>query len=113
MGRAAAASAAGVGTVAGREAGMSDGTLSKRLEVRNKLGLHARAAAQVVQALVPLDATVALSKEGETVDGRSILGVMSLGAAEGTWLDVTCSGPDAAQALATLEALFDRKFNED
>jgi len=92
---------------------MSDETFSKRLEVRNKLGLHARAAAQVVQALVALDAHVALTKDGETVDGRSILGVMSLGAAEGSWLDVTCSGPDAAAALAALEALFAQKFNEE
>ena len=92
---------------------MNDGMLSKRLEVRNKLGLHARAAALVVQTLGPLNASVELSKDGETVDGRSILGVMSLGAGEGSWLDVTCSGPDAAAALAALETLFDQKFNEE
>lgn len=92
---------------------MSDESLSKRLEVKNKLGLHARAAAQVVQALLPFEATVSLSKDGQTVDGRSILGVMSLGAGIGAWLDVTCSGSDADAALAVLETLFEQKFNEE
>ncbi|MCK6554265.1 HPr family phosphocarrier protein [Candidatus Binatia bacterium] len=92
---------------------MNNESISKRLEVKNKLGLHARAAAQVVQAVLPFEAAVELSRDGTTVDGRSILGVMSLGADIGTWLDVTCSGPDAAAALAAVEALFEQKFNED
>lgn len=92
---------------------MSDGVLTTRLEVRNRLGLHARAAAQIVQALAPLAADVQLSKDGTTVDARSILGVMTLGAGQGSWLEVTCSGPDAAAAMAALENLFARKFDEE
>lgn len=92
---------------------MSDGVLTRRLEVRNRLGLHARAAAQIVQTLAPFTAEVRLSKDDTTVDARSILGLMTLGAGQGSRVEVSCSGPDAPAALAALERLFARNFDEE
>ena len=92
---------------------MSDATLSKRLEIKNRLGLHARAAAQLVQIAAQFDADITVTKEGQTVDGKSILGLMMLAAAQGTTIDVSASGPQAAEAMFAIERLVDQKFNEE
>jgi phosphocarrier protein HPr len=92
---------------------MSDAPLSKSLEIKNKLGLHARAAALWVQAAARFEADITVTKEDETVDGKSILGLMMLAAAQGTSLLVTASGPQAAEALQALEQLVEQKFNEE
>jgi phosphocarrier protein len=92
---------------------MSDGTLSKSLEIKNRLGLHARAAALLVQTVAQFDAAVTVTKEGQAVDGKSILGLMMLAAAQGSYIDVTVSGPQAADALAAIEQLIEQKFNEE
>lgn len=92
---------------------MSDPTLSKSLEIKNRLGLHARAAAQLVQTAAQYDADITVAKDGQVVNGKSIIGLMMLAAAQGTCIDVSASGPEAVEALAAIEQLVDRKFNED
>ena len=92
---------------------MSDATVSKSLEIKNRLGLHARAAAQLVQIASQFDAAITVAKDTQTVDGKSILGLMMLAAAQGTFVEVSASGPQASEALAAIEQLFDQKFNEE
>ena len=92
---------------------MSDATLSKRLEIKNRLGLHARAAAQLVQIAAQFDADITVVKDGQAVNGKSILGLMMLAAAQGTTVDMSVSGPQAAEALVAIERLVDQKFNEE
>jgi len=84
----------------------------KRVEIRNKLGLHARAAAQLVQTVNRFSAQVSLSADGQTVDGRSILGVMTLGAPQGTKIEIEAHGEDAEKAVRAIEKLIDNRFNE-
>jgi phosphocarrier protein HPr len=92
---------------------MSDATVSKSLEIKNRLGLHARAAAQLVQIASQFDAAITVAKDTQTVDGKSILGLMMLAAGQGTFDEVSASGPQASEALAAIEQLFDQKFNEE
>jgi phosphocarrier protein HPr len=92
---------------------MSNPTLSKSLEIKNRLGLHARAAAQLVQVAGQFDADITVTKDGQTVDGKSILGLMMLAAGQGSYIDVSAAGPQAAEALAAIERLMEQKFNEE
>ncbi len=83
--------------------------------VENKLGLHARAAAKLVRLASRFCSEIHLSKEGvrQQVDSKSILGVLMLGASEGTRLVVTISGQDEAEAGEALRRLFQQKFGEE
>ena len=92
---------------------MPDDTLSKTLEIKNRLGMHARAAARLVQAVSRYDASITIAKDDQAVDGKSILGLMMLAAAQGTSIEVSTRGPQAADALAAIERLIDQKFHED
>lgn len=92
---------------------MQDLTLSKSLEIKNRLGLHARAAAQLVQTASQFDANVTVSRDEQTVDGKSIIGLMMLAAGQGTVIEVTASGPQAEAALTAIEELVDLKFHEE
>ncbi len=91
---------------------MSDETCRATLEIVNKLGLHARAAVLLVQASARYDAQVTVSKDGQAVDGRSIMGVMMLAAEQGSHIDVETSGPDARAALDAIAELVAKKFHE-
>jgi phosphocarrier protein HPr len=82
------------------------------LEIRNRLGLHARAAALFVQTASRYDASVSVEKDGQVVNGRSIMGVMMLAAEQGSRIDVSATGPQAAEAVEALRALVDARFNE-
>lgn len=84
----------------------------KDLLIENKLGLHARAAAQIVKTANAYQSKITLSKDGLDVDGKSIMGIMMLAAARGTTVQVQTEGPDDEQALKGLEALFRDKFGE-
>jgi phosphocarrier protein HPr len=84
----------------------------KKLEITNKLGLHARAAALLVQTVNKFSAQVSLSKDGQTADGRSIMGVLTLAATQGSKIQVEASGDDAERAVKAIERLFDSRFNE-
>src|SRR5262249_59742913 len=82
------------------------------LEIRNRLGLHARAAGLLVQTAKRFDANVTVSKDGQSVNGRSIMGIMMLAAEQGSSIDVTTSGPQADEALDAIRELVEARFNE-
>jgi phosphocarrier protein HPr len=85
----------------------------KKLEIKNKLGLHARAAALLVQTVNRFDAQVSFSKDGQTADGRSIMGVLTLAATQGSKIQVEANGDEAERAVRAIEKLIDNKFNEN
>lgn len=84
-----------------------------QLTLTNKLGLHARAAAVFVRALTGLSAHVMVSWEGRSVNGRSVLELMTLGAPQGSALEIQVSGADAAAALAALTSVVENRFYEE
>ncbi len=88
------------------------GKVVKQLEIRNKLGLHARAAALLVQTVNRFSSRVSISKDGQTADGRSIMGILTLAALQGSKILVEASGEDAEQAIKAVEKLVNKKFNE-
>lgn len=89
------------------------GAVSKELPVINKRGLHARASAKFVQMAERFEAKVQVTRCGETVNGDSIMGLLMLAAGPGTTVQVTCSGPQAKEALDALEKLLATKFGEE
>jgi len=94
-------------------AGESSSTmLEQEIIVSNKLGLHARASAKLVQLVQGFKSTVWLVSKGREVNAQSIMGVMMLSAGIGTPVTVRAEGPDEAQALSAVVALFERKFDE-
>ncbi len=93
---------------------MSGGTPDHHatLEIKNRLGLHARAAVLLVQTANRFEAEVAITKDGQSVNGRSIMGIMMLAAEQGSTIDVDTSGPQAAEALEAIRELVDARFHE-
>ena len=87
--------------------------VSREMVVTNKLGVHARPAAMFVKIANKFDSEIFVEKDGETVNGKSIMGLMMLAAGPGSKLQVNANGADANQALNELEALLKRKFDED
>jgi phosphocarrier protein len=85
----------------------------KKMEIKNKLGVHARAAALLVQTVNRFSAQVTISKDGQTADGRSIMGVLMLAATQGSTIEVEAAGQDAEQAVKAIEKLVDKRFNEN
>ncbi len=86
--------------------------VTKKLEIRNKLGLHARAAALFVQTANKFSSQISVSNDGMTADGRSIMGMLTLGATQGSKIQVEAIGDDAEKAMRALERLLDNRFNE-
>jgi phosphocarrier protein HPr len=86
--------------------------LEKEIVVSNKLGLHARASAKLVQLVQSFKSTVWLISRGREVNAQSIMGVMMLAAGIGTPLTVRADGPDESIALDAVVDLFNRKFDE-
>lgn len=84
----------------------------KDLLIENRLGLHARAAAQIVKTASSFRSRILLCKDGMEVDGKSIMGIMMMAAAKGTTVLVRAEGDDEEQALAGMEKLFKDKFGE-
>lgn len=95
------------------ETEIPDGVAHRRLLIVNRKGLHARASAKFVQTVERHDAVVTVTRSGETVGGRSIMGLLTLGAAKGTTILVTAEGPDAEASLDALEALIADRFGEE
>jgi phosphocarrier protein len=85
----------------------------KEVTIVNRLGLHARPAAMFVRIASRHRAEIWVSKEGEEVNGKSIMGLMMLAAGQGSKLRVRCDGPDADKAMEELEELIKAGFNED
>lgn len=87
-------------------------TIEAKLEIKNPLGLHLRAALALAQTIRSFDATVTVSKGKEWVNASSITALLTLGAAKGTRLHVRAEGPEAKQAMAAVKELFESGFGE-
>jgi phosphocarrier protein HPr len=97
-----------------RSAGAAQGQkIEKEITVINRLGLHARPAAMFVRIASRYRAEIWVEKEGEQINGKSIMGLMMLAAGQGSKLLIRCEGPDADRAMQELEDLIKRRFNED
>lgn len=85
----------------------------KKLKIINKLGLHARAATQLVKVAQNFDATCVLCNGEKQADASSVLGLMMLESHQGGEVNVICEGPDANEALNAIENLIAGRFNEN
>lgn len=90
-----------------------DRSVSRQLMIVNKRGLHARASAKFVQLVSGFDAAVEVEKDGVTVGGTSIMGLMMLAASPGCAISITASGTDAEAVVAALEELVADRFGEE
>ena len=88
-------------------------TASRSVEIVNKRGLHARASAKFVKMASTFDAEVTVSKDGSTVDARSIMGLMMLAAGPGCCIEIAAEGSEAEPALDALAQLVANRFDED
>jgi phosphocarrier protein HPr len=87
--------------------------LTKELTIVNKLGIHARPAAMFVKTANRFACEIFVEKDGEKVNGKSIMGLMMLAAGPGSKLTVHAEGSDASRALTEIETLLKRKFDEE
>lgn len=87
--------------------------VSRDLQIVNKKGLHARAAARFVQCAERYEASVTVSRDQHSVGGTSIMGLMMLAAGPGTTITVAAAGAEAEAALAAITELVESKFNEE
>ena len=83
------------------------------LNICNQRGLHARASAKFVKLASSFDSEIRVTRDGVTVDARSIMGLLMLGAGNGCGIDIVAEGPDAAEAIEALSDLVARKCDED
>lgn len=90
-----------------------DAVITRELVVANKVGIHARPAAMFVKIASRYQCDIYLEKDGEKINGKSIMGLLMLAAGPGSKLTMEASGKDAAQATAEIEDLFQRKFDEE
>ncbi len=91
---------------------MSDG-VRRDFVITNVLGLHARASATLVRLASRFSSEVTISKGGEDVNGKSILGMMTLAAAKGSTVTITCTGDDQSAAIEAIGELIENKFGEE
>ncbi len=91
----------------------SQAKIARELTIINRLGLHARPSAMFVKAASRFKCEIWVEKDGERVNGKSIMGLMMLAAGQGSKLLVTCEGQDCEKALAEIEEIIRRKFDED
>jgi phosphocarrier protein HPr len=87
--------------------------IEREVEITNRLGLHARAAAKLVHVTGQYSSQVKLQKDGEEVDGKSILGILLLAAAQGSRIVVRCDGVDEAEAMNAVTDLIAKRFDEE
>ena len=88
-------------------------TAARTVDIVNKRGLHARASAKFVRAASAFDAEVRVSKDSQTVDARSIMGLMMLAAGPGCCIEIEAEGPQAQAAVEALAALVAARFEEE
>jgi len=98
---------------AAKRTGDTEITVSKEVVVANKVGIHARPAAMFVKIANRFKCDIFVEKDGEKVNGKSIMGLLMLAAGPGSKLQVEAKGADAEPALREIEALFVRKFEEE
>ncbi|MDX9746322.1 MAG: HPr family phosphocarrier protein [Syntrophales bacterium] len=82
-------------------------------EIKNKLGLHARAAAKIVKVASTYRSDIFLERDGIEVNGKSLLGILNLACPKGSFMSIKVDGPDAEQAMMELKKLIEDKFGED
>ncbi len=87
--------------------------IRRDLTIRNRLGLHARAAARFVHTAGRFRARVTAGRDGRVMDGKSILGILLLSASQGSIIEITVEGPDEEQAMSALSALIEGGFGEN
>ena len=87
--------------------------MEKIMTIKNRMGLHARPAAMFVQEAGKFKSQIYVVKDGLQVNGKSVMGLMLLAAESGSKLTIKADGPDEAAAIAALEKLFERKFDEE
>ena len=87
--------------------------VAKEVTIVNRLGMHARPAAMFVRVANRYRSEIWVEKEGEQINGKSIMGLMMLAAGQGSKLMIRCEGPDAERAMDELEQLIANKFSED
>ncbi len=87
--------------------------VERQVQIVNRLGLHARAAAKLVHMAASFGCDVSLIHNGDAVDAKSILGILQLGACQGTEIAVACDGRDEAQAVQAITELIENRFGED
>ena len=87
--------------------------IQQDLEIKNRLGLHARPAALIAQTAAGFECNISLAKDGIKVNAKSIMGVMMLAAEYGSSLQLSTEGSDEKIAFEAIKALFDKKFNEE
>lgn len=87
--------------------------ISKDLTIINKLGLHARAAAKLVALASNYQSEIAIEKEGKTINGKSIMGVMMLAASQHSVITITITGDDEDNAMRSIENLINNYFDEE
>ena len=92
---------------------MDAGAQERRLTISNKRGLHARAAAKFVKCVSQYGADVTVTREGNSVNGASIMGLMMLGAGIGSEITIAARGADAADVLDALAVMVEGKFGEE
>lgn len=91
---------------------MSTPSLSRNVTISNRKGLHARASAKLARLAATLPTKVTITHDGETADARSIMDLLCLGAALGTTITISASGPQASSALDDVETLINDGFGE-
>ena len=84
----------------------------RTVKIQNRLGLHARAAARFVHTAARYQSRVTAGRDGRVMDGKSILGILLLGASHGTTIEITAEGEDEAEAVEALVALVEDHFGE-
>jgi phosphocarrier protein HPr len=102
-----------MGLLGRRSASPSTEKVEKEITIINRLGLHARPAAMFVRVASRHRCEIWVAKEGEEINGKSIMGLMMLAAGQGSKLRIRAEGPDAAEALKEIEELIQSRFNEE
>ena len=85
----------------------------RKVQISNRLGLHARAAARFVHTAARFESRVTAGRDGRVMDGKSILGILLLGASRGTTIEITAEGEDEEEAVEALVELVENRFGED
>lgn len=91
----------------------NDQHMSLVVEVQNQLGLHARPSASFVKTASEFSSDIFVEKDDMKVNGKSIMGLLMLGAGQGSKLKITANGPDAGSAIKSIELLVNNKFGEE
>ena len=102
-----------MGLLSRKIATVQDAKIVKEITILNRLGLHARPSAMFVKTCNRFKSEIWVEKDGEQINGKSIMGLMMLAAGQGSKLLVICEGADAEKAVQEIEALVARRFDEE